>query len=248
MVLRKTTTIGRMAPRTPPPATLRDVAERSGFSVSQVSRVLAGEGSATPQARAAIRAAADELGYRRGTNGGRPPAPQPRLIELALGQFEGGWADDVVAGTRAAATRLGYDLVLTAEREQAGRRLARTGRRAAVGGCRARTHPPDDGAAAHPAGCRHPDRSARAAGRPALGSSERGGDRPSGWLRRRPTTRPHRCRPLRDRDRRHQLPLRPSPRRRLPGGAGRVRARARRSTRWRAAGSPKTPTAPCYPC
>jgi len=109
-----------MATRTPPHATLRDVAERSGFSVSQVSRVLAGAGSATPQARAAIRSAADELGYRRGTNGGRPPAPQPRLIELALGQFEGGWADDVVAGTRAAATRLGYDLVLTAEREQAG--------------------------------------------------------------------------------------------------------------------------------
>jgi LacI family transcriptional regulator len=104
-----------MAPR----PTLREVAELSGFSVSQVSRVLAGEASATPKARTAIRTAADELGYRRGTNGGRPRAPQPRLIELALGHFEGGWADTVVAGTRAAATRLGYDLVLTAERDEA---------------------------------------------------------------------------------------------------------------------------------
>jgi LacI family transcriptional regulator len=115
VVLRKTRIIGRMAQ-----ATLRDIAARSGFSVSQVSRVMAGEGSATPQARAAIRAAAAELGYRRGANGGRPRAPQPRLIELALGHFEGGWADDVVSGTRAAATRFGYDLVLTAERDAPG--------------------------------------------------------------------------------------------------------------------------------
>lgn len=99
--------------------TLRDVAARSGFSVSQVSRVLAGAGSATPAARAAIRAAAEQLGYARGANGGRPRAPQPRLIELALGHFEGGWADDVVAGSRSAAARLGYDLVLTAERDDA---------------------------------------------------------------------------------------------------------------------------------
>jgi LacI family transcriptional regulator len=99
---------------------LRDVAERSGYSISQVSRVLAGGGNATATTRARIRAAADEVGYRRGENGGRPRAQQPRLIELALGHFEGGWADDVVSGTRAAATRLGYDLVLTAERDEPG--------------------------------------------------------------------------------------------------------------------------------
>jgi LacI family transcriptional regulator len=100
--------------------TLRDVAERSGYSIAQVSRVLARSGSTTPATRARIRAAADEVGYRRGENGGRPRAQQPRLIELALGHFEGGWADDVVSGTRAAATRLGYDLVLTAERDEPG--------------------------------------------------------------------------------------------------------------------------------
>jgi len=100
--------------------TLRDVAERSGYSIAQVSRVLARSGSATPATRARIRAAADEVGYRRGENGGRPRAQQPRLLELALGHFEGGWADDVVSGTRAAATRFGYDLVLTAERDAAG--------------------------------------------------------------------------------------------------------------------------------
>lgn len=100
--------------------TLRDIAERSGYSVAQVSRVLARSGNATPATRARIRAAADEVGYRRGENGGRPRAQQPRLIELALGHFEGGWADDVVSGTRAAATRFGYDLVLTAERDAAG--------------------------------------------------------------------------------------------------------------------------------
>lgn len=99
---------------------LRDVAERSGYSISQVSRVLAGGGNATAATRSRIRAAADEVGYRRGENGGRPRPQQPRLIELALGHFEGGWADDVVSGTRAAATRFGYDLVLTAERDAAG--------------------------------------------------------------------------------------------------------------------------------
>jgi len=39
------------------------------------------------------------------------------LIDLVLGQFHDSWADEVVAGTRTAAVTLGFDIVLTSERE-----------------------------------------------------------------------------------------------------------------------------------
>lgn len=41
----------------------------------------------------------------------------PRMIELVLGRFDDPWTDEVAAGARHGATRLGYDLVLTTERE-----------------------------------------------------------------------------------------------------------------------------------
>lgn len=100
--------------------TLADVAARAGVSVSLVSRVLAGIAQASPATGDRVRAAAAELGYRRGVQPRGRPRRSPRLLDLVLGQFDTPWTDEVVAGTRSAAARHGLDLVLTAEREDPG--------------------------------------------------------------------------------------------------------------------------------
>src|SRR5690606_6749748 len=104
----------------PPRPSLAAVAARAGVSVSTVSRVLSGRGSASPQTRARIYEAADALHYNRSRERrGRPPQNSSRLIDLVLGQFHDPWADEVFAGARTAAVAAGYDLVVTSERENA---------------------------------------------------------------------------------------------------------------------------------
>lgn len=99
---------------------LAAVAARAGVSVSTVSRVLSGRGSAAPDTRARIFEAADALHYNRGgERRGRPRQNNSRLIDLVLGQFHDSWADEVFAGARTAAVAAGYDLVVTSERESA---------------------------------------------------------------------------------------------------------------------------------
>ncbi len=46
------------------PPTIKDIAERAGVSKSQVSRVMRGGWAVSPRRRAAVTAAAEELGYR----------------------------------------------------------------------------------------------------------------------------------------------------------------------------------------
>ncbi|MGK9147146.1 LacI family transcriptional regulator [Plantibacter flavus] len=97
---------------------MASVAEAAGVSISTVSRALSGRGDLPAETRARIQAIATELGYRRSpTPRGRPSTTDPRMIDLVLTVFDDPWTDEVANGARNAAARLGYDLVLTVERD-----------------------------------------------------------------------------------------------------------------------------------
>ncbi len=101
-----------------PRASLRDVAAEAGVSTTTASRVLARSADFSPATRRAVLAAAARLGYDRSTTArGRKPHPDPRLIELVVGGIGGGWTSQVVQGAHESAFGLGYDLVLTQERD-----------------------------------------------------------------------------------------------------------------------------------
>ena len=97
--------------------TLARIAEETGVSVSTVSRVLRGAGEIGTDTRARILAAARQLGHTPGESRGRPRSRPAQLIDLVLGHFHDPYTDEVTAGARTAAASLGYDLVLTAERD-----------------------------------------------------------------------------------------------------------------------------------
>jgi LacI family transcriptional regulator len=106
-------------PRTDPlPVSLHAVAEAAGVSVSTASRALSGRGDLRRETRERVLEAAQLLGYDRAAiHRGRPAGVDPRLIELVLGGFDSPWTDEVIAGARQSAFRLGFDLVLTLERD-----------------------------------------------------------------------------------------------------------------------------------
>lgn len=98
--------------------TLRHVAAAAGVSVATASRALTGRGELEQRTREHVIAVATALGYDRSTTPrGRPSHSESRTVELVLGTFDGEWTDEVVAGARRSAFQLGYDLVLTLERE-----------------------------------------------------------------------------------------------------------------------------------
>lgn len=99
--------------------TMTDLARAAGVSLSTVSRALSGRGDLPAETRARIQTLARELGYHRShAPRGRPVTNDPRMIELVLTEFDDPWTDEVVSGARMSAARLGYDLVLTMERDQ----------------------------------------------------------------------------------------------------------------------------------
>lgn len=98
--------------------TLRDVAAAAEVSVATASRALSGRGDLEQRTRERVIAVATGLGYdRSGTRRGRPSPSESRTVELVLGGFDGEWTDEVVSGARRGAFRMGYDLVLTLERD-----------------------------------------------------------------------------------------------------------------------------------
>lgn len=109
---------GNMAHEPNKPITLQMIAARAGVSVSSVSRALTGRGDLKQDTRERVLQAALDLGYDRSASlRGRPTALDQRLIELVLGTFDDAWTAEIARGARQAAFRLGYDLVLTLERD-----------------------------------------------------------------------------------------------------------------------------------
>ncbi|TQJ29844.1 LacI family DNA-binding transcriptional regulator [Microbacterium sp. SLBN-146] len=107
-----------MPPSPEPRTTLAHLAAATGLSVATVSRALGGRGELSPATRARVVDAARRLGYTRtGERRGRPRAGTAGLIDLVLGGFHDPYADEVTVGARSAAAAAGYDLVLTAERD-----------------------------------------------------------------------------------------------------------------------------------
>ncbi|WEK13491.1 MAG: LacI family DNA-binding transcriptional regulator [Candidatus Microbacterium phytovorans] len=98
--------------------TLAAVAAACGVSVATASRALRGIGEMSPDTRRRVAREAQRMGYDRAqTARGRPGRRADTLLDLVLSHVDGAWADEVIAGARAESTRLGFDLVLTAERE-----------------------------------------------------------------------------------------------------------------------------------
>ena len=101
------------------PVTLRDIAEAAGVSVASASRALTGRGELTRGTRERVADAAQRLGYdRTAISRGRPTTLDSRLIEIVLGTFNDAWTNAITTGAREAAFRLGFDLVLTLERQE----------------------------------------------------------------------------------------------------------------------------------
>jgi LacI family transcriptional regulator len=70
------------------------------------------------ETRNAVLAAAKELDYsRNSTSRGRTVKRTMQHIELVLGAYESPWSEEVIVGARQEAFELGFDLVLTQERE-----------------------------------------------------------------------------------------------------------------------------------
>jgi LacI family transcriptional regulator len=98
--------------------TLADVAEHAGVSVSTASRALRGRGEMAQDTRSRILASAGALGYSlAGESRGRPRRGTALMLDLVLGHFHDPYSEEITAGARTAASRLGYDLVLTMERD-----------------------------------------------------------------------------------------------------------------------------------
>lgn len=101
-----------------PRATLNDVAVSAGVSVATVSRALRDRGEMSTDTRSRVLAAASELGYSAvGQRRGRPRRGTSLLIDLVLGRFHDPYTEEITVGARTTASELGYDLVLTAERD-----------------------------------------------------------------------------------------------------------------------------------
>ncbi|KQQ20740.1 hypothetical protein ASF48_09090 [Rathayibacter sp. Leaf299] len=97
---------------------LQDVAAAAGCSTSTVSRVLSGRGQVGAELAATIREAAAALGYDPSVETrGRRLQPALQVLDLVLPQWDDPWASRVIAGAQASALSRGFDLVLSAERD-----------------------------------------------------------------------------------------------------------------------------------
>ncbi|WP_110589753.1 LacI family DNA-binding transcriptional regulator [Microbacterium suaedae] len=99
--------------------TLAAVAAHAGVSIATASRALRGRGEMRADTRARVARSATELGYSAGGEArGRPRRGTALQIDLVLDHFHSSYSEEIVAGARTAAADLGYDLTLTAERDE----------------------------------------------------------------------------------------------------------------------------------
>ena len=90
---------------------MRAVAERAGVSVATVSRSLAGSPGVTPDVRARVRRAADELGYHASRLPANLRAKGVRILALVVGNVRNTYFPELIDGCLEAAHSAGYPLI-----------------------------------------------------------------------------------------------------------------------------------------
>ncbi|QDZ15108.1 LacI family DNA-binding transcriptional regulator [Humibacter ginsenosidimutans] len=105
---------------------MNDVARRAGVGVGTVSRVVNHSSSVTPETRARVEHAIDELGFRRNEIArSLRPGQAPKTIGMVAGDLTNPFYATVVKGAIAAAARQGYAVVIAmADEDPEAERLA----------------------------------------------------------------------------------------------------------------------------
>ncbi|WP_322410935.1 LacI family DNA-binding transcriptional regulator [Microbacterium invictum] len=95
--------------------TLRDVAQRTGVSVTTISKVLNGGGDVSPQTRALVEEHLDRSGYRR-----RLPQVGTGYIQIVVPGLTGDWVFGIVSGVHDAAARAGHGVAVVVNDDRDG--------------------------------------------------------------------------------------------------------------------------------
>ncbi len=90
-------------------ATLSDVADEAGVSLSTISKVLNGRSDVSAATRTKVEALLSQHGYLR-RNTGQTRAP---LIELVFHELESAWSMEIIRGVEDVATEHGMSVILT---------------------------------------------------------------------------------------------------------------------------------------
>jgi DNA-binding LacI/PurR family transcriptional regulator len=93
-------------------ATVADVAEKAGVSVSTAARVLSGHGYAAEETRRVVLDAAKELGYVPNQIARSLRTRQSRLIGLLIGDVENSFYSTIASNVESVAKDAGYHVVL----------------------------------------------------------------------------------------------------------------------------------------
>lgn len=91
---------------------IKDVAERAGCSIATVSRVLAGKGYISDDARQKVEAAVKELGYRPNRVARSLRAQKSRVIGLVLSDICNPFFSEISRAVERVATRHGYSMLI----------------------------------------------------------------------------------------------------------------------------------------
>jgi DNA-binding LacI/PurR family transcriptional regulator len=93
-------------------ATIRDVARRAGVSKSLVSLVLRGSSSVSPERRAAVQDAIEELGYRPNGIARSLASRRTNAIGVLIDDLRNGWHADLVDGLNSVLATRGQHILL----------------------------------------------------------------------------------------------------------------------------------------
>jgi LacI family fructose operon transcriptional repressor len=91
---------------------IKDVAERAGCSIATVSRVLAGKGYISAEARQKVEAAVKELGYRPNRVARSLRAQKSRVIGLVLSDIRNPFFSEISRAVERVAVRHGYSVLI----------------------------------------------------------------------------------------------------------------------------------------
>lgn len=100
---------------------MRDVAERSGFAISTVSRVLSGTKFVAPETEAAVRQAMEDLSFHRDSHARRLARGSSDLLGLVISDIENPFYPGLIKAFETAAVDRGFEVMLCATNYDASR-------------------------------------------------------------------------------------------------------------------------------